>query len=34
MTYRGYSVTCGAKQYSLSTFFMPDGKIEEFLVTP
>jgi CubicO group peptidase (beta-lactamase class C family) len=34
MTYRGFSVSCGAKEYSVSTFFMPDGKIEQFLITP
>jgi CubicO group peptidase (beta-lactamase class C family) len=34
MTYRGFSATCGTKEYSISTFFMPDGKIEQYLVTP
>jgi D-alanyl-D-alanine carboxypeptidase len=34
MTYRGFSATCGAREYSISTFFMPDGKIEQYLITP
>jgi CubicO group peptidase (beta-lactamase class C family) len=34
MTYRGYDVKCGAKSYSISSFVMPDGKIEQFNVTP
>ena len=34
MTYRGFSATCGRKEYSISTFFMPDGKVEQYLITP
>src|SRR6185503_10382657 len=34
MTYRGYRVQCGAKNYGVSTFVMPDGKIEQYIVTP
>jgi CubicO group peptidase (beta-lactamase class C family) len=34
MTYRGYRVKCGTKEYGVSTFVMPDGKIEQFIVTP
>jgi CubicO group peptidase (beta-lactamase class C family) len=34
MTYRGFAATCGMKSYSISTFFMPDGKIEQYLITP
>ena len=34
MTYRGFSATCGKNEYSISTFFMPDGKIEQYLITP
>ena len=34
MTYRGYAVRCGAKTYGVSTFVMPDGKIEQYIVTP
>ena len=34
MTYRGYHVRCGSKEYSVSTFVLPDGKIEQFIVTP
>jgi D-alanyl-D-alanine carboxypeptidase len=34
MTYRGYRVHCGSKDYGVSTFVMPDGKIEQFIVTP
>lgn len=34
MTYRGYAVRCGAKSYGVSTFVMPDGKIEQYIVTP
>lgn len=34
MTYRGYRVACGKKTYGVSTFVMPDGKIEQFIVTP
>jgi CubicO group peptidase (beta-lactamase class C family) len=34
MTYRGYAVRCGSKSYSVSTFVMPDGKLEQYIVTP
>jgi CubicO group peptidase (beta-lactamase class C family) len=34
MTYRGYVVRCGGKSYGVSTFVMPDGKIEQYIVTP
>jgi D-alanyl-D-alanine carboxypeptidase len=34
MDYRGYRVHCGAKDYAVSTFVMPDGKIEQYIVTP
>jgi D-alanyl-D-alanine carboxypeptidase len=34
MTYRGYHVHCGMKDYGVSTFVMPDGKIEQYIVTP
>ena len=34
MTYRAYAVRCGSKSYSVSTFVMPDGKIEQYIVTP
>jgi CubicO group peptidase (beta-lactamase class C family) len=34
MTYRGYVVRCGSTSYSVSTFVMPDGKIEQYIVTP
>jgi hypothetical protein len=34
MTYRGYAVRCGAKTYGVSTFVMPGGKIEQYIVTP
>lgn len=34
MTYRGYRVRCGTKDYGVSTFVMPDGKIEQYIVTP
>jgi D-alanyl-D-alanine carboxypeptidase len=34
MTYRGYRVHCGTKDYGVSTFVMPDGKIEQYIVTP
>lgn len=34
MTYRGYRIKCGAKTYGVSTFVMPDGKIEQYIVTP
>jgi hypothetical protein len=34
MTYRGYHVRCGKQNYGVSTFVMPDGKIEQFIVTP
>jgi CubicO group peptidase (beta-lactamase class C family) len=34
MTYRGYRVRCGAKDYGVSTFIMPDGKVEQYIVTP
>ena len=29
MTYRGYVVRCGSRNYGVSTFVMPDGKIEQ-----
>jgi len=34
MTGRSYRVVCGKKEYGVSTFVMPDGKIEQFIVTP
>jgi D-alanyl-D-alanine carboxypeptidase len=34
MTYRGYRVHCGKSDYGVSTFVMPDGKIEQYIVTP
>jgi D-alanyl-D-alanine carboxypeptidase len=34
MDYRGYRVRCGSKDYSVSTFVMPDGRIEQYIVTP
>ena len=34
MTYRGYRVRCGSSDYGVSTFVMPDGKLEQFIVTP
>jgi CubicO group peptidase (beta-lactamase class C family) len=34
MTYRGYRVHCGKKDYGVSTFLMPDGKVEQFIVPP
>ena len=34
MTYRGYRIHCGSTEYAVSTFVMPDGKIEQFIVTP
>ena len=34
MTYRSYRLRCGSKNYSISEFVMPDGKIEQFIVTP
>jgi hypothetical protein len=34
MTYRGYAVRCGSKSYGVSTFVMPDGKLEQYIVTP
>jgi hypothetical protein len=34
MTYRGYRVRCGTHDYGVSTFVMPDGKIEQYIVTP
>jgi len=34
MTYRDYAVRCGPKTYSVSTFVMPDGKLEQYIVTP
>lgn len=34
MQYRAYRVTCGSKVYGVSTFVMPDWKIEQFIVTP
>ena len=34
MTSRNYRVRCGSKGYSVSTFVLPDGKIEQFIVTP
>lgn len=34
MTYRGFAVRCGTKSYGVSTFFVPDGKLEQYIVTP
>ena len=34
MTYRGYRVKVGDKSLSISTYEMPDGKYEQFLVEP
>jgi CubicO group peptidase (beta-lactamase class C family) len=34
MTYRGFAVRCGSKSYGVSTFVMPDGKLEQYIVTP
>jgi len=34
MTYRGYRVTFIGRTVSISTYAWPDGKIEQFLVTP
>jgi hypothetical protein len=34
MTYRGYRVHCGKSDFGVSTFVMPDGKLEQFIVTP
>ena len=34
MTYRGYRVRCGKHDYGISTYVMPDGKIEQYIVTP
>jgi D-alanyl-D-alanine carboxypeptidase len=34
MTYRGYRVHCGTSDYGVSTFVMPDGKLEQYIVTP
>ena len=34
MTYRGYHIHCGTKDYSVSTFVLPNGKIEQYIVTP
>jgi D-alanyl-D-alanine carboxypeptidase len=34
MTYRGYAVRCGTRSYGVSTFVMPNGKVEQFIVTP
>jgi len=34
MTARDYAVRCGTKSYGVSTFVMPDGKIEQYIVTP
>ncbi|HEX7798210.1 MAG TPA: serine hydrolase domain-containing protein [Vicinamibacterales bacterium] len=34
MTSRNFAVECGSKDYSVSTFVMPDGKIEQYIVTP
>ena len=33
MTYRAYRAKCAEKVLSISTFEMPDGKIEQFLVS-
>ncbi len=32
MTYRGYSLKYAGKDLSISTYWMPDGKLEQFLV--
>jgi D-alanyl-D-alanine carboxypeptidase len=34
MVSRDYAVRCGTKSYSVSTFVLPDGKIEQYIVTP
>jgi len=34
MTYRGFLVRCGGKALSVSTFIMPDGRFEQFIITP
>jgi CubicO group peptidase (beta-lactamase class C family) len=34
MTYRGYRIRCGSTNYAVSSFVMPDGKIEQYIVTP
>ena len=34
MTYRAYRIRCGRHDYGVSTFVMPDGKIEQYIVTP
>ena len=34
MTARAYVVRCGSKMYGVSTFVLPDGKIEQYIVTP
>jgi CubicO group peptidase (beta-lactamase class C family) len=32
MTYRGFRIRCGEKSLSLSTFTLPDGKVEQYQV--
>lgn len=34
MTYRGYALKCGTASFNVSTFVLPNGKIEQFIVTP
>ena len=33
MTYRGFHIQCGSSGYSVSSFVMPDGKWEQYIVT-
>ncbi|HEY4306044.1 MAG TPA: serine hydrolase domain-containing protein [Gemmatimonadaceae bacterium] len=33
MTYRGFHIKCGTTSYSVSSFVMPDGKWEQYIVT-
>jgi hypothetical protein len=34
MTYRGYRIRCGEHTLSLSTFTLPNGKLEQYQVSP
>ena len=34
MTERTFSIKAGGKSLSLSTYFMPDGKLAQYLITP
>lgn len=34
MTYRGYRIQCGDRTLSLSTFTLPNGKLEQYQVAP